>query len=79
MRSESYSDIFDGHLDLMSGAVCQAITNLCRLFGNLYQNFRQWSSVDDLLDSDSTTLETLMQDNEVLNEVKLNNNRLVEL
>ena len=35
--------------------------------------------MDDLLDSDSTTLEALMQDNEVLNEVKLNNNRLVEL
>jgi serine/threonine-protein phosphatase 6 regulatory subunit 3 len=48
------------------------------LFSTFYGGFGQRSSIDDLLDDEELTLDKLLEDNEVLNEVRLGNKRLVE-
>jgi hypothetical protein len=49
-----------------------------RGFLSTFNGFGQRSVVDDLLDDEDTTLDQLLAENELINEVKVNNKRLIE-
>lgn len=49
-----------------------------RGFLSTFNGFGQRSVIDDLLDDEDTTLDKLLAENELINEVKVNNKRLIE-
>lgn len=49
-----------------------------RGFLSTFNGFGQKSAIDDLLDSEDTTLAQILEENETVNEVKLNNKRLMD-
>ena len=49
-----------------------------RNFLPAFSGFNQRSEIDDLLDNEDTTLEQVLSENEVVNEIKVNNKRLIE-
>lgn len=49
-----------------------------RGFLSTFNGFNQRSAIDDLLDKEDTTLSQILEENETINEVKLNNKRLMD-
>lgn len=46
-------------------------------FGNYKSSFK--SPVDDLLDKEDVTLEEILNESDTINELRLNNSRLIQL